>query len=138
METATQIIDLQEKIQGVGGAFTLTIIAFTVVFLVLVGLTGIIYGIKYLAGGIERKQSGGGTPVAPSPAPAASAPAPAAAGGDGRLLAVIAGAVAAYGGGKYSVTSVRPVGSVRAPLGGDAWRQAAIYQSLGGLNRDWK
>lgn len=137
METATQIIDLQEKIQGVGGAFTLTIIAFTVVILVLGGLTGIIYGIKYLAGGIERKQSGGGTPVAPSAPLAASAPS-VSAGSDGRLLAVIAGAVAAYGGGKYSVTSVRPVGSARAPLGGDAWRQAAIYQSLGGLNRDWK
>ena len=137
METASQVIDLQETIQGVGGAFTLTIIAFTVVFLVLGGLTGIIYGIKYLAGGLERKQGGGSAP-APSAHLPTSAPAPASAGGDGRLLAVIAGAVAAYGGGKYSVTSVRPAGSARAPLGGDAWRQAAIYQSLGGINREWK
>lgn len=138
METASQVIDLQETIQGVGGAFTLTIIAFTVVFLVLGGLTGIIYGIKYLAGGLERKQRGGSAPAPAAPSAPAPASAPASAGGDGRLLAVIAGAVAAYGGGKYSVTSVRPAGSARAPLGGDAWRQAAIYQSLGGINREWK
>ncbi len=58
METAAaSAINLQDKIQGVGGAFTLTIIAFTIVFLVLGGLTGVIYGIKYMAAGFERKQN---------------------------------------------------------------------------------
>ncbi|NCB17654.1 MAG: sodium pump decarboxylase subunit gamma, partial [Synergistales bacterium] len=40
---------IHEQIEGVGGAFTMSIIAFSVVFLVLGGLSGIIYGIKYMA-----------------------------------------------------------------------------------------
>lgn len=72
METAAaSAINLQDKIQGVGGAFTLTIIAFTIVFLVLGGLTGIIYGIKYMAAGFERKQTGAATGGTPAPSPAA-------------------------------------------------------------------
>lgn len=137
METAAApIIDLQEHIQGVGGAFILTIIAFTVVFLVLGGLTAIIYGIQYLA--LERKQTGGSAP-APAPSPAApSAPAAAVGTGDGRLLAVIAGAIAAHSGGTFRISSVRPAGSALSPSGGAAWRQSAIFESLGGLSRDWK
>jgi Na+-transporting methylmalonyl-CoA/oxaloacetate decarboxylase gamma subunit len=139
METvAAPIIDLQEHIQGVGGAFILTIIAFTVVFLVLGGLTAIIYGIQYLALALERKQTGGSAP-APAPSPAApSAPAAAVGTGDGRLLAVIAGAIAAHSGGTFRISSVRPAGSALSPSGGAAWRQSAIFESLGGLSRDWK
>lgn len=139
METvAAPIIDLQEHIQGVGGAFILTIIAFTVVFLVLGGLTAIIYGIQYLALALERKQTGGSVP-APAPSPAApSAPAAAVGTGDGRLLAVIAGAIAAHSGGTFRISSVRPAGSALSPSGGAAWRQSAIFESLGGLSRDWK
>ena len=141
METAAApIIDLQEHIQGVGGAFILTIIAFTVVFLVLGGLTAIIYGIQYLALALERKQTGGGgSAPAAVPSPAAPAASGAVAGtGDSRLLAVIAGAIAAHSGGTFRISSVRPAGSALSPSGGAAWRQSAIFESLGGLSRDWK
>ena len=137
METASQAVNLHEQIQGVGGAFILTIIAFTIVFLVLGGLTAIIYGIKYLAAGLERKERGGGGGGRPVPASPASAPSSGGA-SDGRLLAVIAGAVAAHAGGKYAVSSVRPLGAALSPRGGEAWKQAAIYQSMGGLSRGWK
>lgn len=137
METASQAVNLHEQIQGVGGAFILTIIAFTIVFLVLGGLTAIIYGIKYMAAGLERKEKGGGGGGRPVPASPASVPSSGGA-ADGRLLAVIAGAVAAHAGGKYAVSSVRPLGAALSPRGGEAWKQAAIYQSMGGLSRGWK
>lgn len=137
METASQAVNLHEQIQGVGGAFILTIIAFTIVFLVLGGLTAIIYGIKYMAAGLERKERGGGGGGRPVPASPASVPSSGGA-SDGRLLAVIAGAVAAHAGGKYAVSSVRPLGAALSPRGGEAWKQAAIYQSMGGLSRGWK
>mgnify|MGYP001250045122 CR=1 FL=1 len=136
METASQAVNLHEQIQGVGGASILTIIAFTIVFLVLGGLTAIIYGIKYMAAGLERKEKGGG---GGRPVPASPASAPSSGGAsDGRLLAVIAGAVAAHAGGKYAVSSVRPLGAALSPRGGEAWKQAAIYQSMGGLSRGSK
>ncbi|GAB1427026.1 hypothetical protein MASR2M17_04520 [Aminivibrio sp.] len=53
---------------GIGGAFTMSIIAFTVVFLVLGGPEAIIYGIKYLAIGVGNKKDapgGGQNPKAP-------------------------------------------------------------------------
>lgn len=142
METASQAVNLHEQIQGVGGASILTIIAFTIVFLVLGGLTAIIYGIKYMAAGLERKEKGGGGGGGGGvgrPVPASPGSAPSSGGApDGRLLAVIAGAVAAHAGGKYAVSSVRPLGAALSPRGGEAWKQAAIYQSMGGLSRGWK
>ena len=50
-------IHAQISESGISGAFTMSIIAFTVVFLVLGGLSGIIYGIKYLAAGLANKKS---------------------------------------------------------------------------------
>ena len=41
---------IAEEMSGVGGALTMSIIAFSVVFLVLGGLSGVIYAIKYMAG----------------------------------------------------------------------------------------
>lgn len=131
---------IHTQLQGIGGAFTLSLIAFSMVFLVLCGLTAVIYGIQYLAGGIEGKKSGGdGTVKAPAPAPAAPA-APALSispAGDGKLMAVLAAAVAAVEGGGGRITSVRP-GAFHSPAGTLEWRRTAIFEGLGGLSRDWK
>ncbi|HRX26484.1 MAG TPA: OadG family protein [Aminivibrio sp.] len=134
---------IHEQIEGVGGALTMSIIAFSVVFLVLGGLSGIIYGIKYMATALERKK-GGGSGTAPAPvAPAAAVQTvPAAAGGSdkGRLLAVISAAVAAVEGPGARITSVRPSGGAAAlaPRGGLEWKRVGIIETLGGLSRDWK
>jgi len=132
---------IHEQIEGVGGAFTMSIIAFSVVFLVLGGLSGIIYGIKYMASALERKKSGGsGSAPAPS-SPAAAVPAaPAVSGTDkGRILAVISAAVAAIEGPGARITSVRPDGAAAiAPRGGLEWKRVGIIETLGGLSRDWK
>ena len=134
---------IHEQIEGVGGALTMSIIAFSVVFLVLGVLSGIIYGIKYMATALERKK-GGGSGTAPAPvAPAAAVQAaPAASGGSdkGRLLAVISAAVAAVEGPGARITSVRPSGGAAAlaPRGGLEWKRVGIIETLGGLSRDWK
>ena len=134
---------IHEQIEGVGGALTMSIIAFSVVFLVLGGLSGIIYGIKYMATALERKK-GGGSGTAPAPvAPAAAVQTvPVASGGSdkGRLLAVISAAVAAVEGPGARITSVRPSGGAAAlaPRGGLEWKRVGIIETLGGLSRDWK
>jgi len=126
---------LHSQIEGVGGALTMSLIAFTVVFLVLGGLSGIIYGIKYMAAGLDRKK-GGGTPAAPAVS-AAAAPTPSPAGGAGRnrLLAVLTAAVAATEGRPVRIASVRPLAAA-APSGGHEWRRMGILEGLGGLSRD--
>jgi len=132
---------LHSQIEGVGGALTMSLIAFTVVFLVLGGLSGIIYAIKYMAAGLDRKK-GGGTPApatpsmsAPAAAPAAPLPSPAAGADRNRLLAVLTAAVAATEGRPVRIASVRPLAAA-APTGGHEWRRMGILEGLGGLSRD--
>lgn len=139
------MVPMHEQISGIGGAVTVSLIAFSVVFLVLGGLTAIIYGIKYLAAGMERKKgtgtgcgAAGGTPVSGSGAGTVSR---AVGTESGKLLAVLAGAVAAAsGGGGVRITGVTALGSavLSHPVSGSAWRQAGIYEGHGGLSRDWR
>ena len=129
---------------GLSGAFTMSIIAFTVVFLVLGGLSGIIYGIKYLAAGIASKKvtlpPAGKAPSAVSPpAQAVSAPAPAPSPSSpdrGRLLAVLAAAVAATSGRSAVIRSVTPL--FASPCGGGEWKRMGIAEGHSALSRDWK
>ncbi len=131
---------------GIAGAFTMSVIAFTVVFLVLGGLSAIIYGIKYLAAGLGSKKvtlpPGGKSSASPLTAPAPSAPAsvlPPSSGTSpdrGRLLAVLAAAVAASSGRAMSIRTVTPV-PVSAGCGGE-WKRMGIAESHAALYRDWK
>lgn len=132
-------MNLHEQIEGMGGAFTMALIAFTVVFLVLGGLSGIIYGIKYLAAGAGKKKdplSGGGNAAAP-----ASAERFVASGGEtadgNKLLAVLTAAVAATEGRGSRITVVRPLSSA-APRGGLEWKRVGIMETLSGTVRGWK
>lgn len=96
---------------GLGGALALAMIAFSVVFLVLIALTLIIMGTRYLADFSERKTSKPSGPgqqtasVVATPTP--SAPAAPAEGDKNVIAAVIAAAIAASGGGR--AISVRPL-----------------------------
>ncbi|MEA4881521.1 MAG: OadG family protein [Synergistaceae bacterium] len=131
---------------GIGGAFTMSIIAFTVVFLVLGGLSAIIYGIKYLAIGVGSKKDapgGGGKPQSAPPAPAKAAPAAqastpslsAAAPDRGRLLAVLTAAIAAAEG---RVPVIRSVTRAVSPRGGEEWKRMGIIEGHCTLSRNWK
>lgn len=130
---------------GIGGAFTLSIIAFTVVFLVLGGLSAIIYGIKYLAIGVSNKKdsSGGSKPQSAPPAPVQAAPAApastaslsAATPDRGRLLAVITAAIAATEG---KIPVIRSVTRAISPRGAEEWKRMGIIEGHCTLSRNWK
>jgi Na+-transporting methylmalonyl-CoA/oxaloacetate decarboxylase gamma subunit len=128
---------IHDQLTGVGGAFTISLIAFSVVFLVLGGLSAVIYGIKYMASGLEKKKveppkSGGGAPASSAPAPSAPAS------GNGPLLAVLAAAVAAAGerGRITGVSLAGGVGARPAPVG--MWKSAGIMEGVRTLGRGWK
>jgi Na+-transporting methylmalonyl-CoA/oxaloacetate decarboxylase gamma subunit len=123
---------------GVGGALTMSIIAFSVVFMVLGGLSAVIYGIKYMAAGMEKKKArppeGGGSvgAAAPAPAPVSARPT-----GDGRLLAVLSAAVAATG-ERGRVVGYGPAGVAARPAPVGMWKSAGIVEGVQPLCRGWK
>ena len=139
-------IHAQISESGISGAFTMSIIAFTVVFLVLGGLSGIIYGIKYLAAGLANKKgppsppSGGNKTSSTQPAPvqtvAAAAPSLSAATPDrGRLLAVLTAAIAAAEG---RIPVIRSVTRAVSPRGTEEWKRMGIIEGHCTLSRNWK
>ena len=133
---------IAEEMSGVGGALTMSIIAFSVVFLVLGGLSGVIYAIKYIAQGLERKKNAppaGNVAAgnAAATAPVAAAPA-AQTGADGRLMAVLAAAVAASGIVGRIVGVAPAEGSRTRPARSSGWRSAALAEGIQALSRDWK
>lgn len=120
--------------QGLGGAFALASIAFSIVFMVLSALTFIIFATRYLADMSERKKTppsaGQGEPVQQT---AASTPAPAASAGADRnvIAAVIAAAVAASGGGR--TLSIRPL-SVTNRGRSSSWKTAGRMDLIEGFD----
>jgi Na+-transporting methylmalonyl-CoA/oxaloacetate decarboxylase gamma subunit len=121
-----------------GGAAALAFIAFSVVFLVLIGLTFIIFAVRYMAAVIERGTGGSG-PIPSKPQKAAPKPAPekpASTGGaspDGALIAAIAAAVAASGGGV--VTAVRKTTPIGRAVGhGGNWKLAGRSELMEGMD----
>lgn len=116
---------------GMGGAFALATIAFSIVFMVLLSLTFIIFATRYLADMSERKT----TPPTPAKGKPAqqSAAAPAVSAGDDRnvIAAVIAAAVAASGGGR--ATSIRPL-IVNSRGKGSAWKTAGRMDLIEGFD----
>lgn len=132
---------IAEEMSGVGGALTMSIIAFSVVFLVLGGLSGVIYAIKYMAQGLERKKSappsGGSAPAPSAPASVSASSAPVT-GADGRLMAVLAAAVAASGIAGRIVGVSAAGGSRTRPERSAGWRSAALAEGIRSHSRDWK
>ena len=94
---------------GVPGGLIMSFIAFSIVFIVIIGLMLVMMGMKHVCGAIDgMHKPKPSAPAAPAPAPApakapvqaqAAAPAPAAA-ADDELLAVITAAIAAACGPK--------------------------------------
>ena len=121
--------------EGIGGAAALAFIAFSVVFMVLVGLTLIIFAVRFLAAG-GGKTAGRGGPAKPKPEPPKVAPGKSPAsesGADGALVAAIAAAVAASGGGV--VTAVRKVTPIGRAIGrGKSWKLAGRADLMEGMD----
>lgn len=122
---------------GVKGGLVMSLIAFSIVFIVIIGLMLIMMSIKYMAAAIDGKGSGNGEKAAdiskPSAAPAASsAPvkAVAASEDEGELLAVISAAIAAMCGSAARVVAFSPV--TQAPAA-TSWKFASRISNREGF-----
>lgn len=115
----TEIVKpLSASFEGLNGAIALSVIAFSVVFLVLIGLTVVIFAMRLVSKiGVSPKPAPAPAPakvVAAPAAPAPAAPAPAAApvvvaaDDSDEIVAVIAAAVAAFAGSAVRVSSIVP------------------------------
>ena len=123
---------------GVPGGLIMSFIAFSIVFIVIIGLMLVMMGMKHVCGAIDGMHKPKPTaPAAPAPAPApakapvqaqAAAPAPAAA-ADDELLAVITAVIAAACGPTARVISYSPVKAAAA----SAWKSVGRLQNTEGL-----
>ena len=109
----------------------MSLIAFSIVFIVIMGLMFIMMGLKHVCNAIDGKKVPSGVPAAPTtPAsPAAKMSAAVSAEDDGVLLAVISAAVAAMCGSAAKVVSFAPV---KAPAR-SSWRFLGKIQNAEGF-----
>ncbi|MDR1733153.1 MAG: OadG family protein [Synergistaceae bacterium] len=130
------------RFQGIGGALTVSLIAFTIVFIVLAGLTAVIYAIKLFSGSqnTEKGRKDQDTPAAATPTLAVQAPAAAPSVSDkSRITAVITAAVLAATQGRGRVMSITPAAGRTTPFTGTNWRTSGIVERVGSrLIRPWK
>ena len=121
--------------EGIAGAVNVSIVAFSIVFGVLLVLTGVIYGMKIFAGGGDEKKND----VAPAPhkpsAPSApktvlaKTPAP----DKAKIVAAITAAIIEFtGSSDFRILSVTP--EVQAQNGRDYWTRRWKAAGMLGLN----
>lgn len=111
---------------GIKGGLVMSMIAFSIVFIVIIGLMLIMIAMKHISAAVEgagKGSGGGGKTAAPVQPAAQPQPAKAAAArDDGELLAVISAAIAAVCGSAARVVSFGPI--VKAPAA-NGWKLAA-------------
>lgn len=136
--------------EGMSGAINVSIVAFSIVFGVLFGLTVMIYAIRIFSGGSgpkpdAGKPSSGGAPAKAAPAPAAaSAPA---GNPQGKVVAAITAAILEATGGRGRVLAIEPAGpaaSGQACQFGEcrwthAWRSSGVAAlTYNQVDRAWR
>lgn len=125
-------MNLASHFTGVGGAIVLALIAFSVVFIVLAGLSLIIGGLQHLTGAIEamaaKKKA---APAAKASAPVAKA-VPVAGESKDQLVAVITAAIAAAAGPGMRITGIRPILNVRKHFT-SGWKAHSRLDNLEGF-----
>lgn len=120
--------------EGLSGAINVSVVAFSIVFGVLIVLTGMIFAMRLFAGGAEKKND-----VAPSK-PSAPAPVKASAPDKAKLVAAITAAIVEFtGSSDFRILSVQAEGQ---GLPGDYWTSrwktaGMLALNNGGLTRKW-
>jgi len=117
---------------GVGGGLVMSMIAFSIVFIVITGLMLIMMSMKHICSAIDGCKKAPAAAPAPASAPAspaAKAVAAPAAEDDGVLLAVISAAISAMCGSAARVVSFAPV---KAPAG-SSWKLVGRIQNTEGF-----
>ncbi len=140
--SATAVKTLASSFEGLSGATALSVIAFGVVFLVLIGLTCVIFGMRLVS-----RFAGSEKPAAPAPAPARPAAAPVAApvvapvqaaAADEEIVAVIAAAIAAHMGSAVRINAIVPAGTHLIGTDNAAWIACGRLEGLqGALSGRW-
>lgn len=116
---------------GVKGGLVMSLIAFSIVFIVIIGLMFVMICIKYFAAVIERKDGGNGSKVvAVDPKVPAPVKMAATASDNGELLAVITAAITATSGSSARVVAFSPV--VKAPVA-TGWKLVARMRNAEGF-----
>ena len=117
---------------GVGGGLVMSMIAFSIVFIVITGLMLIMMSMKHICSAIDGCKKAPAAAPAPASAPAspaAKAVAAPAAEDDGVLLAVISAAISAMCGSAARVVSFAPA---KAPAG-SGWKFVGRIQNTEGF-----
>ncbi|MGD9665934.1 MAG: OadG family protein [Synergistaceae bacterium] len=116
---------------GVGGGLVMSMIAFSIVFIVIMGLMFIMMGMKHVCRAIDGCKNAPAAPKAPSApsTPVAKAVAAPASEDDGELMAVISAAIAAMCGSAARVVSFAPA---KAPVG-SSWKFIGRIQNAEGF-----
>jgi sodium pump decarboxylase gamma subunit len=116
---------------GTTGGLTMSFIAFSIVFIVIVGLMLLMMGLKHVCAAIDsvgKKKPAAPGAQAPAPAPAKPAAAVSKE-DDGELLAVISAAIAAACGSAARVVSFRPIHAPEAT----SWKLLGRMQNSEGF-----
>ncbi len=131
--------------EGLVGAINVSVVAFSIVFGVLIVLTGVIYGMRLFAGSPEKKNDVKPVSHTPSarpvtPAPVAKAAAPSA--DKAKIVAAITAAIVEFtGSSDFRVVSVQAEGNVTGiPMDywTARWKTAGmIGLNANRLNRKW-
>ena len=146
MPATEAVKTLAASFEGLGGATALSVIAFSVVFLVLAGLTLVIFAMRYVSLWTMKKPAPAAATKAAAPAKvaaatataAAVASAPAAAEDDSELVAVITAAIVAQlGTAAVAIKSIAP-SPVNSVIGFDnaAWIACGRIEGLDGTLPD--
>ncbi|MBQ7216948.1 MAG: OadG family protein [Synergistaceae bacterium] len=131
--------------EGIAGAVNVSIVAFSIVFGVLLVLTGVIYGMRLFAGGGEKKNDvapakPSGSP-APKAAPAKSVSVSAPAGDKAKIVAAITAAIVEFAGSAdFRILSVQPEGQqgVSRDYWTSRWKTAGMLNlNANRLTRKW-
>ena len=127
--------------EGIAGAVNVSIVAFSIVFGVLLVLTGVIYGMKLFAGGEEKKNDvtpakpSSSAPSSPKPAPAKAVSAPSA--DKAKIVAAITAAIVEFTGqenSEFRIVSVTPEVQGAMVNGSDYWTRRWKAAGMLGLN----
>ena len=124
--------------EGLAGAVNVSIVAFSIVFGVLVVLTGVIFAMKLFAGsGDEKKNDVVSKPSSPAPSKPVQVSAPSA--DKAKIIAAITAAIVEFSGtSDFRILSVQAEGQVPGDFWTSRWKTAGmIALNANRLNRKW-
>ena len=120
---------------GVGGGLVMSMIAFSIVFIVITGLMLIMMSMKHICSAIDGCKKAPAAQSAPTPPAAVQAVAAPSAEDDGVLLAVISAAISAMCGSAARVVSLLLQSSGRVRL--EICRQDPEHRRFSGLTNNF-